>query len=305
MTRKNLILVIIILPLALYGMFWSYVHFGGENIKNPNPSNLIMEKPGNVQQPYIHLQGAGNFRDVGKMYIDSLRFVTEGILFRSDSPSKFTNADWIQVKKLGITLIIDLRSDREAENDPYNPANGIRYVRNPVYNNDPIRSVMNHILFHRGKLNDMMAEAYIKMVRDRAASFGESLRLIANNSVHGTLIHCTAGKDRTGLLTAMILSLLGVDEQAILYDYSLSNAGFASNYEAFLEKDAPKLEMIGVPPEELKVLFMANPGWLANALEEIEHSYGNMENYLINAGGVDRKTIDRLKAHMISSIQHH
>jgi len=303
MSGKKSIWAIIFLPFLLFGIFWSYVRYGGEPFQNLKPSEWIMAKPGNVQQPVINLQGAGNFRDVGKMYIDSVRFVREGILFRSDSPSKYLPEDWLLIKKLGVTLIIDLRSDREVEQDPYQPIDGIRYIHNPVYNNDPIRSVMNHILFHRSQLSDMMANAYIKMVRERASSFGKSIRLIAGNAGHGTIIHCTAGKDRTGLLTAMVLYLMGVDKKAILYDYSLSNAGFDSNYGAFLEKDASKLKMIGVPPEELKVLFMANPQWLENALDEIDRNYGSMENYLLNAGGVERQTIDRLKTRMISSEQ--
>ncbi len=304
MKWKKFIPAIILIPAMLYGAFWSYVRYGGEEIKEIKPSDWIMEKPANVQQPAIHLQGAGNFRDVGKIYLDSLHFFKTGLLFRSDSPSKYTEADWKAVKELDVSLIIDLRSEKEVKNDPYKPIPGIHYIRNPVYDKDPIRSVMNHILFKRSQLGVMMADAYIRMVSERAASFGKSIQIIADNSGHGTIVHCTAGKDRTGILVAMILDLLGVDRKAILYDYSLSNAGFESNYDAFLLKDAGKLKMIGVPPDELKVLFMANPKWLENALDEISNQYGTMENYLITAGGLKKETIENLREQMITTDVH-
>jgi protein-tyrosine phosphatase len=243
MKQTQTLLIGTILSLAvIYAVFWSYVHFGSKKVKEINASDWIMKKRETVQRPAIRLQGPGNFRDVGKIYIDSQRFVTTGVLFRSDSPSKFTESDWKKLRELGITLIIDLRSEKEAEGDPYRPVDGIRHIRNPVYNDDPVRSVISHILFHRSKLNDMMANAYIRMIHERAKSFGQSLRLLADNLDHGTIIHCTAGKDRTGLIIAMILELMGVDRKTTLYDYSLSNNGFESNYKAFLEIDDPKLE---------------------------------------------------------------
>ncbi len=301
MNRKKFIPLVIFIPVILYAIFWGYVRYAGETVKEIKPSDWIMKKPDNIQRPAIHLSGAGNFRDVGKIYLDSSHFIRAGFLYRSDSPSKYTDDDWKMLKDLGITLIIDLRSDKESDKDPYTPVEGIRYIRNPVYNNDPIKSVMNHILFNRSRLGDMMANAYLKMVNDRAKSFGKSIQFIADNLDHGTIVHCTAGKDRTGILVAMILDLMGVGKKDILYDYSLSNAGFESNYEAFLLKDASKLKMIGVPPEQLKILFMANPEWLENALDDISNHYGNMENYLLTAGGMKKESLERLKTKMIAT----
>lgn len=254
------------------------------------------------KQPSINLQGPGNFRDVGKIYISGNTYVNTGVLYRSDSPSKYTESDWNVIMSLGINLIIDLRSDKENDKDSYEVPEGIRYTRNPVYNKDPIKSVMTHILLNRKSLSHMMSNAYISMIKDRAKSFGETIRLISNNIKNGTIIHCTAGKDRTGMVTAMILETLGVNRHDIIKDYSLSNKGFRSNYEAFLENDASKLEQFGVSSEEMKVLFMANPEWLENALNDITNRYGNMENYLLNQAGLKTDTIKKLRDNMIVKV---
>ncbi len=284
-----------------YSAFWLYVRHGGAEIEPVTPEAWILPDPGTDFRARIPLSGAGNFRTLGGLRIDSLSHVRPGKLFRSDSPSKYTAGDWEKLESMGVGMIIDLRSDKETEDDDYQVPENIRYIHNPVYRQDPMRDAFRILLYERHNLSRMMEEGYMNFVKGKAETFGQAINLISENPDKGIVFHCTAGKDRTGVLAALILSVLGVDRETIVYDYALSNHGFESNFNAFLEKGSSQLERFGVPPREMEVLFAVDPAWIICALDGIESEFGSVESYLLNEAGVSRENIEMLRKHLIVS----
>lgn len=282
-----------------YGVFWLYVRYGGKKVSEVDPLGWLQPDPGTDFRQPIPLNGPGNFRSLGGLKTDSFTLESPGMLFRSDCPSKYTKTDWQNIHDLGIRMVIDLRSDQERIDDPYEVPEGIDYIWSPVYREDIMADMLNILLYDRHLIPEVMKSAYVEMLTEKASSFGSTMNLIADNLDKGIIFHCTAGKDRTGLLAALLLSVAGVDRQTILYDYALSNVGYESNYQAFLEKTASKLTRFGIPPEELKVLFAVDPSWLTNTLDVIDNQYGNMETFLVKQAGVGKESQLKIRSALL------
>ena len=144
-----------------------------------------------------------------------------------------------------------------------------------------------------------MPEMYTRVIIDGDAHlYGDILRRIANANNLPTLIHCTAGKDRTGVAVMLILSLLGVPEDVILADYSLSNL----YYDSYLKFGAIAIGSIawtGVKAEDLQPLFISHPDYLRTALSHIHRKYGSVQNYLRSAAGVNDDIQQKIKTNLL------
>ena len=108
------------------------------------------------------------------------------------------------------------------------------------------------------------------------------------------VIHCTAGKDRTGIASALLLAALGVPEDTIIADYSLTNRDYAHIYELVKAQMAP-LMRFGLTADDLHPLMLANPETLRAALRYLHQHYGDVETYLRERAGVDEATLARLR----------
>jgi protein-tyrosine phosphatase len=295
------ILLVTGLVIITYGSFWSYVRFGGEKIPKVDPMTLILPDPGTDLRHTIDLEGPGNFRPLGGLKSDSGFLGLPGFLFRSDCPSKYTASDWLSLKELDISMVIDLRSEQEQIDDPYDVPESMTYISNPVYREDPMPKILGTLLYERHLLSKTMQAAYIDMLQQKASSIGSTINLIGENIDKGIVFHCTAGKDRTGILSSLLLSIAGADRETILYDFSLSNNGFESNYKAFLNHSSHKLSRFGIPPDEMKILLAVDPFWMANALDMIDTKYGGIEPYLLNKAGVNKDNLVRIRQAMLNT----
>jgi protein-tyrosine phosphatase len=197
----------------------------------------------------------------------------------------------------GITTVIDLRAESELRGAPGPPFSDFQSSGPiaspqtelesdvPVYLNLPL--VDDEIAF---VLNEAptMPDRYRLMIDRRQAAFGRIFNAIARAD-GPVLFHCFAGKDRTGLVAAMMLSLAGVEDQAIGSDYAETDAQLATRYAEWLAKAAPdRLEGMR---DELR----CPPEWMLRTLEYVEQTWGGVESYL-EAAGVPPDSIDRLTA---------
>jgi protein-tyrosine phosphatase len=114
------------------------------------------------------------------------------------------------------------------------------------------------------------------------------------------LIHCTAGKDRTGFTAAILLAVLGVPDEAIYADYSLSNRAYPVFYEGTARSVQP-LARIGLYPDDLHVLLLADPAVMQALFGRLREQYGSLERYLAACAGVDARTLEQLRARLLES----
>lgn len=157
------------------------------------------------------VEGAVNFRDVGGLPAETGR-TRAGVLFRSGNLAHVEPAGADALRALGIRRIIDLRSDDEVELAP-SRVTGIEMVRVPLFLGSVASFFQNDV---------SLDEMYRELLLQSSSGIVRAVRGIAGR--HPVLVHCTVGKDRTGVTVALALAAAGVDEDAIVADYALTES---------------------------------------------------------------------------------
>jgi protein-tyrosine phosphatase len=192
----------------------------------------------------------------------------------------------------GVTTVIDLRAESELKGSPGPPFSDFQ-------SSSPVATAQTTIpVLHLPLVDDetasvlnrapAMPDRYRLMVDRRPAAIGAIFNAIAGAD-GPVLFHCFAGKDRTGLVAAMLLSLAGVDPEAIGADYTETDNQLATRYAEWLAKVAP--ERLETMRDELR----CPPEWMLSTLDYVTQRWGSVESYL-EAGGVSPANIDLLGA---------
>jgi len=279
---------------------WVFVRRGNRT-PHPAPDSLVIRLPDDAPDRILHLEGAVNFRDVGGYQTAAGRRVRRGLVFRSGALARLTDADLIALDAIGFKLVCDLRGDDEIAQEPdrlpQNPAP--EYWHLPLTVQDDRRKRLGALVFNPAAVAPMLPEMYNHtMIDGNAKLYGGLLRRLADPTNLPTLIHCTAGKDRTGVAVALLLLALGVPDEVIVADYSLSNLYFESFFE-YGKRIAHSLRWLGVRADDLKPLFLADPATLRTAIAHIRARYGSVEAYLRDAAGLDDDTLAALRANLL------
>jgi protein-tyrosine phosphatase len=229
----------------------------------------------------LTLDGTANFRDLGGHPGSGGRHVRNGLVYRSDHLSRLTDEDHKVLADLGLKTICDLRSDRERRRSPDRlpDTTAIRYLFLPVEDRkfDPATALERLKDGDREWLSlDFVIGMYRRYLDEFGPVWGTVLTLAADDINLPLVFHCTGGKDRTGICAALLLLLLGVDEDAILADHQLSTVYNADRVQPLFDK----LAALGVEPEAAAPYLQAPPEPLAAMLRHLKHTYGTVEDYL-------------------------
>lgn len=274
-----------------------------------------------VAERRVLLDGSSNFRDIGGYPVASGGYVRWGSVFRSDHLAELTVEDLEVVRALGVRTVIDLRGPHELEVQPTAIPDGgpITVVNLPIGDGSidgvPLRELMSRGQLEQFSIEDM-ALLYEVMLEEHADVFVAILMAAAKADMgdpSGTgaaptatveggvfdgalLYHCTAGKDRTGLATALLLTVLGVDEGLVLDDYELTNR-FRSKWR--VEELRPVLAAQGLDIDAFMPLFTAPRKALVAALARLRERHGSVEGYLVGHGGMNPAVLDQLRTRLI------
>ncbi|HEX7746286.1 MAG TPA: tyrosine-protein phosphatase [Micromonosporaceae bacterium] len=257
------------------------------------------------------LEGAPNSRDLGGQVGAGSRPVRAGRLIRSAALGRLTDDDLPVLGKLGVACVVDLRDGSEMAVAPPDRLAGEPQVMHlPVH--DPRHPVFTYVsallLGHdltsyatlaREGTPAAMAGIYRWFVTDDAAcaSFGAAVRLAAQPANLPLLYHCSAGKDRTGWLSAILLEALGVDRAAIRDDYLRTNELTESLQEVILaamQARQPSLDVEAVRP-----VLQVRPEYLDAAYGEVERRYGSFARYLRGGLGLTDQIIQALRDELL------
>ena len=229
-----------------------------------------MTKPDAAQVEPLHLDwpNCRNARDVGGLPAADGRRIRTGALVRTDSHGKLTPDGIAAVHAYGVSRIIDLRRERECEASPSPFAGTDLYCHLPVQNPaDPDDETLS------------LAQIYIAMLDRRQDLFASALTAIAEAPPGAVAVHCAGGKDRTGVVVAMALSLCGVDQDTIAADYALTEARLAKESAAVLAGITdPRLREI------VERLTPTLPATMLTTLEHLDKNYGGVSPYLEGGG---------------------
>jgi protein-tyrosine phosphatase len=224
------------------------------------------------------LQGTSNFRDFGGYAGHEGRRVRWGVLFRSDHLADLSAQDHRQLQAIGLRRAFDLRGEQERAARSYSVP-GVRQHAlciEPTLVQRADQILAAHETMTPELMGDLMRGLYRRLINEQAHRFAELFaHLLAEDTP--LVIHCTAGKDRTGVAAALILLALGVSREAVEHDYLLSNEHFRPPPQATSQ----------LQPEVLAVLWRVRADFLAEAFEAIERDQGGLETYLGRRLGLD------------------
>lgn len=277
------------------------------------------EKPDAMSRPYfllaeegavpartalrlLPLEGGRNFRDLGGYETEDGRTVKWGALYRSGVMHQLTDADYDYLSSLGIRVVCDFRASSERENEPTDwRAGTIDYISwdydmdqsaiRAAFEGEPSeeRSIAAFQTFYRAAPYDY-ADRYAVMFKRLAAG-------------HTPLaFNCSAGKDRTGVAAALILSALGVPRETVVADYSLSD-DYVDFAQALQEEaaapDSDYAFLSQLPLEVVRPFMSSDPIYIETALDQIEADHGDVETYLNDVLGVTDEEIAAIRDNLL------
>jgi protein-tyrosine phosphatase len=251
------------------------------------------------RQRLVALQGTLNFRDLGGYAGLDGRTVRFGLVFRSDALHELTDSDRAMLRELGLAAVYDLRKAHERERQPsaLGDDHGHRVIHlavdeDPDSANAPdiIEQIMDGTLPEAD--DGYMADVYAQILLNGAELFGRLLTHLTDDDGLPAVFHCAAGKDRTGIAAALLLSVLGVDEATILDDYELTNV-YRSNRR--IEVLRPTLEAAGVDVEKVRPFLSARRPVMEATLRHLHDDHGGVERYLLGPAGMKQATLDALR----------
>jgi protein-tyrosine phosphatase len=236
----------------------------------------------------LGLAGAPNFRDVGGYTTVDGRHVRSELLFRSGELSKLTPADVAKVADLHLTTVIDLRTREEREHAPSVWMQSPEIYESPQ---DSLAPIMHGVLAEAATgegARNALIKFYAGMPDMYRVEYAQMFHRLAAGRVP-MLVHCTAGKDRTGVAMAILLSALGVPRQTVVEDYRLTErlvpaaAAAAQRPGPVGGPAAAQLAMSRLPEESRIALWRSDPIYIESALASIDREYGSIDAYLKQA----------------------
>lgn len=237
--------------------------------------------------------------------MDGSRMKT-GVLFRSGALSKLTKNDIKQFEQLDIKLVCDLRTQDEYKAKPAKLSENtkVNIVNVPLHQyetQDGNRMKLLRFLFGKqgeAEFDEFIRGYYYRIAFERTSQVNEILQLIAEEKNLPAVIHCTAGKDRTGIISAIIQLLVGVPYEKVEENYLLTNQFYAHRLEK-MSRIMGWLSLFRVSPERVKYIMEAKPEHLNEVYEGISKEYHSIEEYLRKACQIDKQVVEKLKMQLL------
>ena len=241
----------------------------------------------------VPLQGASNLRDLGGWPVADGRRVRAGMIYRSATLAHLTEADVAAVQALNIRTVCDLRGVEEAERRPSRLPHGAERVHLPI---EPTVGASLRDLLEREEATgedvvDLLRRAYLDYGTRFLGAYRAMFALLLEPGRHALLIHCSAGKDRTGLGAALVLTALGASRETVMADYLATDRLWRRDY--------------AMPPETPRALADAllatHPALLEAALDAAIAPFGDMPGLLEHGLGLDAPRLERLRGLLLEA----
>ncbi|MCX4973472.1 tyrosine-protein phosphatase [Streptomyces sp. NBC_00620] len=256
--------------------------------------DLVPQRGGSLHlaDRLVKLDGAVNFRDAGGYRTADGHWVKMGEIYRSDALNRLTDADLAKLERLGIEAVYDLRMASERTSAPDRVPSGAAYTVADVLAGSATFTTMPTT---EDEAVEMMVEGEKFMVSGDSAraAYSAVFAGVADESQHGLLYHCTAGKDRTGWSSAALLTALGVPRATVMDDYLASNTYRATVNAATLAA------MPAAQAKVYKPLLDVRPEYLNSGFTEVSTEYGSFNSYLRKGLGIDTGELRALKRDLL------
>jgi protein-tyrosine phosphatase len=251
----------------------------------------------------LNFESVPNLRDVGGYRTADGRWVKMGRVYRSDQLDKISDEDFERLKDLDFKLICDLRTDDErAEGADRVPPNTEHMIADVTGDGSTgLGAILGDTTDVAGMLSRMPGEEILKTANREfvtsepaRAAYKAVFTRLADPASLPTLIHCTSGKDRTGWGAAALLTLLGVPQDMVMFDYMMSNRSLQQKNR----------ETLAAVPEDLREAMLPLVGvrqeYLQAALDEVQATHGSIEAYFKDGLGLTDENIAALRENFLT-----
>ncbi len=224
------------------------------------------------EERLISLEKMVNTRDLGGYETQTGTYSKSHKYIRASSPTNATKSDIQKLKDYGVKVVIDLRSDFEKENqpNPFKDEEDIDYYEVNVFDSSLAVVVPEEVKQYKD-----LGGVYIYMIEAVKHKVKEVFDIFVKYPYDGIMFHCSAGKDRTGIISALLLDLIGCHEYDIVKDYSES-------YENNIEINEGLAQMLD--NEEAKQYLKSSPRYMMEFLDYLREHYGSSKEYLLEIG---------------------
>jgi len=256
-----------------------------------------------VAERRLPLACCDNFRDLGGYETRDGRSVRWNRLYRTSELSKLTRSDLEYLSQFDVKLVCDFRSDSERNARPDRTIDDAPEVLDLPIDQEGVDSEDLRVKIRTGGLvalglEQKMLAAYRAFVDDYSAEWNAMFQRLAREENLPTVVHCTAGKDRTGFASALVLLALGVPEETVFEDYLRTNY-YQQDFFRFILRWIPLYSFFRTDPEDMLPLIEARREYLQVALDEMVAHYGSIDAYLEQALGVDAELRAELERRLL------
>jgi protein tyrosine/serine phosphatase len=230
-----------------------------------------------IDDRHVPFSAAFNARDLGGLPTTDGHTIRRGQIFRADGIHRLPEDDVDRLRALGIRTVIDLRTTGELQVAGQLRADGVSVVHLPIIREtwDPERIVVSDDPV------EFLVERYLEMLDEGGPAISATFELLASSDRRPLVFHCSAGKDRTGVVAALLLSVLGVHDDVVADDYA-SSAAAMTKLVQWIATNRP--EAIDAMNRQPKAMLECPGAAMHQLLDEVRARYGSVEDYLIGSG---------------------
>ena len=253
---------------------------------------LYAGMPEHVKRRHLALEGAPNFRDLGGYTTEDGHSVKWGLFFRSDNLHELTDADLERFGELGIRLVCDFRGPEERSEEPDRlptldpPAVAELEIWDESFSAGSLRERIRSGDLEGLDLGELLIRGNILFATRFADRYAAMFERITQPQNLPALVHCTAGKDRAGIASALVLRTLGVPLETLNDEFLLTNHYTAEKIERTILK-ARVFSFFRVDAEKLRPILGVERRYLEAGFKAIDENYGSFETYRRDALGLD------------------
>jgi protein-tyrosine phosphatase len=260
------------------------------SIGHPGSMTLELDPPSR----HVAFDALFNVRDLGGYRTAGGRTTRWQTLYRADGMNRVGGSDLARLAALGLRTVVDLRTHGELAERGRFPVDAmpVAYHHLPViretWENWDVARDVDPVEF--------LAQRYQEMLDEGAPALAAALEVLADPAAYPAVFHCAAGKDRTGVLAAVILGVLGVDDDTVATDYGLSRAAMDTLVE-WLRANVP--EALDAMTDQPAAFLDAPPRAMHEVLALVRAEHGSMVGYVASIG-VAPATVEALRGNLLS-----
>ncbi|WP_236977011.1 MULTISPECIES: tyrosine-protein phosphatase [Mycobacterium] len=232
----------------------------------------------------LEIDGTFNLRDVGGLPVQGGGRLRCNLLYRSDAIDAISEAGRRSLRDLNLRTVIDLREPRERREAPPDLGNGVRCEQIPI-----LRDRLTY-----GHLADI-ADLYAAVIGVAGPEFAAVIECLSRPDALPALVHCTAGKDRTGMAVGLLLAAIGVPDSAVADDYAVTEVNLGEEARARVLQRAIEA---GIPAQQLAVMMGSPPQLMMDVLDQVRAANGTVAAYLTRHG-LDTDALVRLRRTLV------